>query len=163
MKLSSQEEYGLRCLLHLARIPAGESMTIPEISKAEALSVPNVAKLMRLLRMGGLVLSERGQSGGYVLARPAGDIPVGEVLDLLGGQFFSDQFCSRHSGRQDVCTHTVDCSLRVLWTTVQGVLAGVLGKTTLKDLLCNEQQMTGFLAGVDQAPKPRPAPGASLL
>lgn len=146
MKLSTQEEYGLRCLLHLARIPAGESMTIPEISRAEVLSVPNVAKLMRLLRMGGLVHSERGQAGGYTISRRPEAISVAEVLDLLGGQFFSSKFCERHAGRQDVCTHAIDCSLRVLWNTVQAVLHDVLGKTTLQDLLCSEASMHDFLA-----------------
>lgn len=152
MKLSSQEEYGLRCLLHIARIPAGESMTIPEIARAEALSVPNVAKLMRLLRMGGFVQSERGQSGGYTLARPAEEIPVSEVLDQLGGRFFSEKFCERHSGQNDVCAHAVNCSLRVLWNTVEEVLREVLGKTTLRDLLCNEQQMGSWMAGRGDVP-----------
>lgn len=145
MKLSSQEEYGLRCLLHLARTPPGKSMTIPEISQAEGLSVPNVAKLMRLLRLAGLVQSERGQAGGYLLARPASAIMVEEVLAGLGGRFFSPQFCERHAGRQENCTHQVDCSLRVLWNTIQDVLTDVLGKTSLADLLCNEEQMTTML------------------
>ncbi len=148
MKLSSQEEYGLRCLLHLARIPAGQSITIPEISQAEGLSVPNVAKLMRLLRMSGLITSARGQSGGYTLTRPAADITVEEVINVLGGHFFSSpQFCERHAGRQDSCTHQVDCSLRVLWNTIQGVLTEVLGKTSLADLLCNEEEMAVLLNG----------------
>ena len=98
MKLSAQEEYGLRCLLHLARCGDGGSLTIPEISKAERLSVPNVAKLMRLLRMGEFVKSARGQSGGYTLARPASEISVAQVMELLGGPFFSPAFCQRHAG-----------------------------------------------------------------
>ena len=147
MKLSSQEEYGLRCLLHLARIPAGQSMTIPEISQAEGLSVPNVAKLMRLLRISGLIRSERGQSGGYTLAKPAAEIKVEEVITVLGGHFFSPKFCERHSGRQENCAHAVDCSLRVLWNTIQGVLSDVLGKTSLADLLCNEEEMAVILNG----------------
>ncbi|MCP5110195.1 MAG: Rrf2 family transcriptional regulator [bacterium] len=142
MKLSAQEEYGLRCLLHLARCGEGESLTIPEISRAEGLSVPNVAKLMRLLRMGGMVESARGQSGGYTLARQAKDITVVSVLNLLGGPFFSPAFCERHSGRERVCTHSVDCSLRSLWSTVQMVLAEVLGRTSLADLLCGEREMS---------------------
>ena len=145
MKLSSQEEYGLRCLLHLARVPAGKSMTIPEISQAEGLSIPNVAKLMRLLRMSGLIRSERGQSGGYLLARPAGEIKVEEVINVLGGRFFSPKFCERHAGRQENCTHAVDCSLRVLWTTMQDVLTDVLGRTSLADLLCSEEEMAELL------------------
>lgn len=147
MKLSAQEEYGIRCLLHLARIPKGETMTIPEISSLEGLSVPNVAKLMRMLRMGGLVHSERGQAGGYALSRPPDQVFVSEVLDLLGGRFFSEQFCERHSGRQQICAHTVDCSLRVLWNTVSGVLREVLGKTSLKDLLCSQSEMSEWLTG----------------
>ncbi|MEZ5400384.1 MAG: Rrf2 family transcriptional regulator [Bryobacteraceae bacterium] len=146
MKLSAQEEYGIRCLLHLARVPAGQSMTIPEISQAEGLSVPNVAKLMRLLRMGGLVQSERGQSGGYMLSRPPAEIAVLEALNILGGQFFSAQFCERHAGRQEVCAHSIDCSLRVLWNTIETSMREVLGKTSLKDLLCSEAEMTQWLA-----------------
>ncbi|MDX2153765.1 MAG: Rrf2 family transcriptional regulator [Bryobacteraceae bacterium] len=145
MKLSAQEEYGLRCLLHMARCGDGESRSIPEISRAEGLSIPNVAKLMRLLRLGGMVQSVRGQAGGYTLARPADQITVSQVLNLLGGNFFSSHFCERHAGLEKECTHSTDCSLRQLWGTMQHLLDGVLSKTTLKDLLLTEQEMNGFL------------------
>ncbi|MBK5290969.1 MAG: Rrf2 family transcriptional regulator [Acidobacteriia bacterium] len=145
MKLSSQEEYGLRCLLHLARCAEDGSLTIPEISRAEGLSVPNVAKLMRMLRLGGFVTSVRGQAGGYALSRPAGQVSVASVLELLGGQLFGPQFCERHAGVQDSCSHAVDCSLRVLWTTMQKVMENVLSKTTLQDLLCSEAEMAALL------------------
>ena len=141
MKLSAQEEYGLRCLLHLARCGEGQSLTIPEISRAEGLSVPNVAKLMRLLRIGGLVQSVRGQSGGYTLGRPAGQITVAVILDLLGGPLFGPTFCERHAGREQACTHAVDCSIRSLWNAMQTMLAAVLDKITLQDLLCDEHAM----------------------
>ena len=49
MKLTAQEEYGLRCLLRVAEAGEGESLTIPEIGRAEALSIAYVAKLMRIL------------------------------------------------------------------------------------------------------------------
>ena len=54
MKLSSQEEYGLRCLLQVAR--SGESLTIAELSRLEGISSPNVAKILRILRRGGAQL-----------------------------------------------------------------------------------------------------------
>jgi Rrf2 family protein len=141
MKLSAQEEYGLRCLLHMARLDPGESLSIPEISRAEGLSIPNVAKLMRLLRLGGFVKSVRGQAGGYTLARPADMITVGSVMDMLGGRFYSTNFCERHAGTEEVCTHMGDCAIRVLWITIQEVLDAVLKKLTLKDLLCHEHEM----------------------
>ncbi|HUQ92891.1 MAG TPA: Rrf2 family transcriptional regulator [Bryobacteraceae bacterium] len=145
MKLSAQEEYGLRCLLHMARLEEGQSLSIPEISKAEGLSVPNVAKLMRLLRLGGMVTSVRGQSGGYTLARAAEDITVSSVMDVLGGRFFGTKFCERHAGLEKVCNHSSDCAIRMVWTTVQEVLDIVLKKITLKDLLCGETDMAKLL------------------
>ena len=59
MKLTTQEEYGLRCLLQLARKDTG-SLTIPELSRREGMSPANVAKIMRLLRRAGFVRSTRG-------------------------------------------------------------------------------------------------------
>jgi len=62
-------------------------VTISEISQAEGLSVPNVAKMMRLLRSGGLVKSIRGQAGGFTLAGAAGRISLTQVLYMLRGSF----------------------------------------------------------------------------
>ena len=103
MKFSSQEEYGLRCLLQLSRRGPGASMTIPEISAAEGLSVPYVAKLVRILRQDGFVKSSRGQSGGYTLTRPPAEIIVGEVLAALGGRIFDSETCERYHGTVDMC------------------------------------------------------------
>jgi Rrf2 family iron-sulfur cluster assembly transcriptional regulator len=63
MKLSTQEEYGLRCLLQLGRQGDDTSLTIAELSQREGISAPNVAKIMRVLRKAGLVKSTRGQAG----------------------------------------------------------------------------------------------------
>jgi Rrf2 family protein len=158
MKLSAQEEYGLRCLLRLAREPGG-SLAIPEISQVEGISPHYVAKLLRILRRSGFVKSARGQAGGYTLARPASQIVVGEALALLGGRLFEPRFCTDHAGSESLCTNTVDCSIRSLWRTVQLVVDQVLARTTLKDLLSNEQEMTtwvGNLVHISAGPAARP-------
>jgi len=146
MKLSAQEEYGLRCLLYMARNGESNNHSIPEISRAEGLSVPNVAKLMRILRLGGLVASVRGQAGGYSLTRPADAVTVAEVLGLLGGSFYNPHFCDRHAGLERMCAHSSECALRLLWSSVQKSLDSLLTKTTLRDLLRNETEMQAFLA-----------------
>ena len=136
MKLSSQEEYGLRCLLQLARQAPGESLAIPEISQAEGISHHNVAKLLRILRQGGLVESARGQHGGYTLARPSKQIAVADAVHVLGGRLFDDSFCNHFAGDGDNCTHSLAaCSVRALWGQVQQAVDQVLAKTTLDDLL----------------------------
>jgi Rrf2 family protein len=141
MKLSSQEEYGLRCLLRVGREGAEGSITIPQLSRSEGITEPNVAKLMRILRQGGFVQSTRGQSGGYTLARPAEEIQVGEVLAHLGGRLFDPGFCDSHTGVERLCTHMPDCSIRSVWRTIQRAIDSVLSTLTLKDLLRGEQEM----------------------
>lgn len=145
MKLSAQEEYGLRCLLQMAARGDEASLSIPEISRAEGLSVPNVAKLMRLLRLAGLVKSVRGQSGGYSLALPASQIRIGVVMEALGGKLFGGRFCERHAGLEEICTHNSDCSMRALWIGLQSMLEKVLFKITLADLLQKESGMEQLL------------------
>lgn len=156
MKFSSQEEYGLRCLLQLSRRGPGASMTIPEISAAEGLSVPYVAKLVRILRQDGFVKSSRGQSGGYTLTRPTDQIIVGDVLAALGGRIFDSETCDRYHGTEDMCTHAIDCSIRSLWQAVQREVDQVLSKTTLRDLLGTEQEMTTAANGLIQIGSQQP-------
>lgn len=144
MKLSTQEEYGLRCLLRLGQQPAGASLTISELSKSEGISSPNVAKMMRVLRKAGLVKSTRGKDGGYALARPAEQIKVGEALAVLGGRLFDSAFCDTHSGSTGLCANMGDCSIRSVWRLLQDAIDGVLGRMTLKDLVRSESDMRAW-------------------
>jgi len=149
MKLTSHEEYGLRCLIRLGQEGVGGRLTIPEISNAEGVSEAYVGKLLRMLRLGGLVTAARG-TGGYSLARPASQIVIGDVMAVLGGRLFESDFCETHSGQMKVCVNSVDCSLRVLWRTVQAAVDDVLRRTTLEDLLCDEQQMITWVQGLGE-------------
>ncbi|MBX3096087.1 MAG: Rrf2 family transcriptional regulator [Fimbriimonadaceae bacterium] len=135
MKFSAQEEFGLRCLISLAREGEGGFLTIPQISEREALSQSHAAKLLSALRKAGFVTSVRGQLGGYSLAREAKDISIPEVLIALGGRLYDSGFCMRHSGQADTCVHDTDCSLRPLWNAVQNAVDRAVASYTLADLL----------------------------
>jgi Rrf2 family protein len=138
VKISAQEEYGIRCLLEIGRQGPGASLSIPEISRAEGISHHYVAKLLRVLRRGGLIQSVRGQAGGYKLARPLDRITVSEALAVLGGQLYDPEFCGQHGGAEPVCAHTIDCTIRSLWRNVQQAVDQLLGQTTLDALLPRE-------------------------
>jgi Rrf2 family protein len=135
MKFSSQEEYGLRCLLRIVRDGNEKGLTIPEISEAEGITPANTAKLLRIMRLGGLLDSSRGQVGGYSLSRPADKIYISEVLNVLGGRLYDQEFCNQHTGASQICTNSIDCSIRSLWQTVQDAVDGVTKQLTLKDLI----------------------------
>ena len=137
MKITAQEEYGLRILLRIAKsaesAPGG--LAIPEISRTEGLSHHNVAKLCRVLRMRGFIQSTRGKDGGYTLSRPAEDISVGEVFAALGGRLFDESFCQSHTGVANLCTNSIDCTIRSLWEIIQTNVDEILAGLSIKDLL----------------------------
>ena len=144
MKLSYQEEYGLRCLLRVATLSDPGHLTIHEISEDEGLSVSYVAKLMRILRQNGFVRSVRGQVGATRWRGRPKKIIVGEVLAALGGRLFDPRFCIEHSGLEVSCKKLRECSIRTLWRTLQGLVDQVLSKVTLADLVENQRVRDGF-------------------
>ncbi len=148
MKFSSQEEYGLRLLLRIAHDTSGHGLTIPEISDAEKLTQANAAKILRILRMGGFVESERGMNGGYKLTKKPEEIIVGDVLAALGGRLFKSSFCTDYSGVDAICTHSIDCSVRSLWRAVQVSVDNVLNRIMLRDLMHNEQKVSTFVNAI---------------
>ncbi|MCF8241707.1 MAG: Rrf2 family transcriptional regulator [Melioribacteraceae bacterium] len=148
MKFSAQEEYGLRCLIQIGKYyNQKRALTIPEISAAEGISQHNVAKILRTLRIGGFLDSERGQSGGYTLTRPPKEIFIGDALGVLGGRLFDKSFCETHSGSMPICTNTIDCSIRSLWKIVQDAVDHVVNNLTLQDLLGSENFVYDKLNG----------------
>ncbi len=150
MKITAQEEYGLRCLLRLARVePDQPPLTIPEIADDEKLSIPNVAKLLSVLRQAGLIESVRGRTGGYRLARPSADIRLGAVMLALGEPLFDDaNYCERHAGldAEALCVHRGGgCTMRTLWQTLEGWIRRTLNQITLADLMESQGRIADLL------------------
>jgi Rrf2 family protein len=145
MKLTAHEEYGLRCLLQIGKAWPDSSLTIPEVSRREGISGHHAAKLLQILRQGGFLKSLRGKAGGYSLASPPDQIVLKDVLALLGGRLYEDEFCESHKGRVRICAHSTECSIRSLWRTIQAAVDEVLAKSTLQDLLRREDEMASWL------------------
>lgn len=149
MRITAQEEYGLRCMLQLARRAGGEPLTIAEISQREALSLPYVGKLMALLRHAGLAGSVRGRAGGYVLPRPPSEIRLDEIIETLGGELFEEEdHCDRYPAGETSCVHVGDCSIRSVWSALGDLIRDVLRRTTLADLLRSEGQLSRQLSQI---------------
>jgi Rrf2 family protein len=135
MKITAQEEYGLRCALQLARAGTGGVMTLTEIASREGLTTPHAGKLLAMLRQGGVVCSVRGRTGGYTIARPADLITAAEVLQALGTRPRPEGHCDRHRGTLSTCVHSQDCSVRSLWGSLDSIVGRLLRGVTLDDLL----------------------------
>ncbi len=131
----------MRLLLRIAKSDSPTGLTIPEISELEGISASNAGKILRILRLAGFIESARGQTGGYKLSMQADQIIVGDVMTQLGGKLYESDFCDLHAGVENICTNSIDCSIRSLWKTIQTMLDGVLSKITLQDLLGNEKDV----------------------
>jgi Rrf2 family protein len=145
MKITAQEEYGLRLLIRIASCRDTNGMSIPQLSEAEGISPHYVAKLTRILRIGGFINSTPGNKGGYVLSMPASEIIINKVLKALGGSLFDQEFCGSHAGAMKLCTNSVDCSSRSLWQMIQYTVDQLLDRVTLHDLVCTEENSAKML------------------
>jgi Rrf2 family iron-sulfur cluster assembly transcriptional regulator len=134
MRITAVEEYGLRCLLALARQGQGKQLSIPDIAEMEGLSVPYVSKLLAILRKAGLLTAERGRSGGFSISRPLDQISVYEVLVVLGGPLIDPAHCQKHTGQLDQCIHLENCSVHDVLGGLAGYVKEFLSQTTLQDL-----------------------------
>ena len=140
MKISAQDEYGLRILLQIAKAHPEEGMNLSQISELENISQAYAAKLTRSLRIAGFIQSIRGQKGGYILAMLPGEIKVNHVLRAMGGAMYDEKFCGQHAGALALCTNSVDCSLRSLWTILQVNMDKLLDQISIQDLMKPENQ-----------------------
>ena len=137
MKISAQEEYGLRCLVQLAGLSDGESLTLPQIAEREGISPANAGKLMWLLNKAGFVQATRGTKGGYSLARPAGQIRLNEVIKVLDADVLN-KHCESYTGVLDSCVHKGDCGIRPVIVGLHEIVENALSQITLAQLVGTE-------------------------
>lgn len=140
MKISAQEEYGLRCLVQLATLNDGESLTLSQIAEREGISVANAGKFMWILSRAGLAQSMRGTKGGYSLARPANEIYLNEVIKVLDEDTIQAH-CQSYTGVLDICVHTGDCGIRPVIVGLHEIVQNALANITLAQLVGNEKKV----------------------
>ena len=140
MKISAQEEYGLRCLVQLATLKDEESLTLPQIAEREGISTANAGKLLWLLNKAGFVQATRGTKGGYTLARPAGDIRLSEVIKVLDEDEINAH-CDSYKGVLEKCVHKGDCGIRPVIVGLHEIVENALSQITLAQLVGSEAKV----------------------
>jgi FeS assembly SUF system regulator len=130
MRLSRLADYAIVLMTHVAQHPA-ESHAAAESAAATRLPVPTVARVMARLCRGGLLTSERGVKGGYRLARPAAQIPVGAVVSLFDGPVRLTR-CAQSGPRQ--CEVESLCPSRIGLQRLNIAVRQALDDVTLAEL-----------------------------
>ena len=142
MMFSTRAEYGVRVMVELARRGADgerECVSLGEIADGDGLPLAYLEHLAARLRKAGLVESRRGAHGGYLLARPAKDISMAEVVEALEGSIAPIECISEGADGHLVCTRETEtdhvCPTKLLWTRVRGSVVRTLEETQLSDLV----------------------------
>lgn len=147
MKISAQEEYGLRCLVQLAALPEGESLTLPQIAEREGISTANAGKLMWLLNKAGFVHSTRGTKGGYSLARPAREIKLSEIIKVLDEEAVT-KHCESYTGVLNSCVHNGGCGIRPVIVGLHEIVENALSRITLAQLVGDERSVDAMFHSI---------------
>ena len=137
MRLSTKGEYASRAMLELARRYQDGPIHSREISKAQEIPQNFLEQILLLLKRAGYLRSRKGRNGGYVLAKPPGEISVAEVIRVMDGPLAPIDCVSVMA--HEACPMEGTCGLRWLWKDVRDAVAEILEKTTFADLVSRKE------------------------
>lgn len=140
MKFSQKTEYALRALLELGKRAGDEPRptSAREIAEVQRIPVRFLEQVLQELKRGGLLQSQRGPAGGCWLARPAEEITVREVIDLIEGPVVA-QACLDPFDEQ--ARHAAHSAVQELWLDLQITIRERLARTTLADLVRRQDEL----------------------
>lgn len=132
--LTNKGKYGIKALVHLARLEPGESAQIAEIAQKNAIPKKFLDAILLDLRKAGLLRSKKGPGGGYALAQPARAIALGTVIRVLEGPIAPIACASRSAFRPCEDCDPDNCPVRMAMSDVREAMAGVVDGTSIADL-----------------------------
>jgi len=135
MEISRRTDYGIRLILDLAGLPDGKRASTLEIAERQNIPAPFLAKIISQLSLSGLVATHRGAGGGVMLARPAAEINLLQVIEALDGPVRLNR-CVVDPG---MCSQDQTCPVHRVWARVQDHLVTALYETTF-DLLAADMR-----------------------
>ena len=133
MKLSTKGRYGLRAMVDLADHCENAPVSISAISTRQGLSVTYLEQLLAKLRKAGLVQSVRGAQGGYVLAKKADEISVGDILRALEGNL-DPVDCAGLPGASG-CEESGGCVTKYVWQKINESINQTVDGINLEELI----------------------------
>lgn len=133
MKFGVGVDYSLKALLMLAdHYPSAQPLRVEEIATMQGLPENYLRRLLIELKRGGLVVSQKGPNGGYMLARPPGRITMADVVAIIEGGY-SPVECLE-DGANSFCPRDSGCAMRDVWREVRDSVIGILRHATLQSL-----------------------------
>ncbi|MFA5249339.1 MAG: Rrf2 family transcriptional regulator [Candidatus Paceibacterota bacterium] len=136
MKISTKTTYGLRAVIYLANTAKdGRICSIKEIAASEKISPDYLEKIISKMEKAGILEAQKGVKGGYKLARPAKNIRLGEIVNVLEGE---SHFVQCVSSKDNICPNRERCLAKNFWAKFQNKLNEFLDSITLEQIINND-------------------------
>jgi Rrf2 family transcriptional regulator, cysteine metabolism repressor len=143
MKFGVGVDYSVKALLMLAeRFPTGRPTRVEEIAERQGLPENYLRRLLIELKRGGLVVSQKGPSGGYLLARPPSRISMADVVEIIEGDYNPVECLDDRAGAP--CSRDNPCAMRDVWRQVRDSTNQILRSATLQSLAEKRKSALSF-------------------
>lgn len=123
IRMSKLTDYGIVLLTHMAMGPAGRVHTAQDLAEASQVPLPTASKILKQLARAGLLVSQRGRKGGYLLARSADDVSVADVINAIEGPIGITECGTEVAG---ACSLEAICAARSRWGPISRAIAQAL-------------------------------------
>ena len=134
MKISTKGRYSLRMLLDLAEHKNEGFVSLKDISERQGISKKYLEQLVTLLNRPDILRTNRGNKGGYMLAKEPYQFTVGQILRITEGGL-APVSCMEDG--QNRCERSAFCKTLPIWQELEKVINNYLDSITLDDVLKN--------------------------
>jgi len=130
MRITTKSRYAVRSMYALL-IQGGEKdpVSLKKIAEFETISLKYLEQIFSILKKNGIVNSLRGTNGGYVLAKPASEITVKDIIYAMDGPVQPVDCLDKHD-----CVKYNECTVNWLWDGLKVIVDDYLGKISLEDM-----------------------------
>ncbi len=130
MFISQTAEYAIRAMSAIATLPDGVKIRAADLGRATGIPAPYLSKILRRLVLAELLVSQKGQGGGFSLARPAAEIPFIDIFNAVD-VFPTDERCAFGWGD---CDQLSPCPLHDAWSRLSHQIRDWANDTNLAEV-----------------------------
>jgi len=145
MQLTRAADYAVRVMIHLAGLPPATRVSRSELASAAECPEQFLSKVLQHLTRAGLIVSHRGNTGGFELEDGHRAATLLEVIEAIEGPVrlnicvTSDRACNRQG----------PCPAHAVWVDAQQAMVSVLGNANIADLAKREEAAPPSLTRIE--------------
>ena len=140
MRISTKGRYALRMLVYLATKPENEFVSLKEIAENQGISKKYLEQIVPMLNKSGILRTNRGNRGGYMLAKKISEVTVGDVLRATEGSL-APIACLEYP--ENACPRKDQCSTLYIWEGLYKTVNRYLDSITIQDILLHDSNNDG--------------------